>query len=101
MSERAESLLVLTTDRALSMEARERLSQALAPIADSLGAKPLVLSEGMQAGIHSDIRPVMDEMLAEQRKTNMLLSALIEAMAEEGGDPDAEQSVYLDGSKVR
>ena len=42
------------------------------------------------------------QMIEEQRKTNELLLALIEGMAEqEDRDPDAEPEVYMDGTPVR
>ncbi|MCY1278185.1 hypothetical protein D3C76_135080 [compost metagenome] len=51
---------------------------------------------------------LLEQMLEEQRKTNSLLEQLIqsnlmliEAMAEEGADPDAAPATYLDGSPVR
>ncbi|MCY1296493.1 hypothetical protein D9M68_356600 [compost metagenome] len=51
---------------------------------------------------------LLEQMLEEQRKTNSLLEQLIqsnllliEALAEEGGDPDAPSLTYLDGTPVR
>ena len=44
---------------------------------------------------------LLEQMLLEQRKTNQLLSLLIEALAdEEGSDPDAPPLTYMDGSPV-
>lgn len=41
-------------------------------------------------------------ILEEQRRTNELLLALVEGMAEqEEQDPDAEPEVYMDGTPVR
>ncbi|AMO78018.1 hypothetical protein [Pseudomonas citronellolis] len=100
MSECAKPLLVITTDRPLSMEAREKMARVLEPIAQSIGAKPLILDDGLQAGIHSDIRPLLESLLDEQRKTNGLLLALVEAMADER-DPDAEPQTYLNGKTIR
>ncbi|MCY1301004.1 hypothetical protein D9M70_505930 [compost metagenome] len=99
MSERAESLLVISANHILSQEAHSRLTEALKPIAESIGMKALVLSDGPQAGIHSDIRPLLESLLDEQRKTNGLLLALIEAMADER-DPDAEPQTYLSGKAI-
>ena len=94
------SLLVVSTDRPLSSEAREKMTKALEPIAQSIGAKPLILSDGLQAGIHSDILPLLESLLDEQRKTNSLLLALVDAMADER-DPDAEPQTYLSGKGIR
>ncbi|MCY1367009.1 hypothetical protein D9M69_539240 [compost metagenome] len=101
MSEQEPSLLVLTTDKALSEATRERLMEAMVPIAKAMGCNPMVLGDGLQVGIHSDIRPLLESMVAEQQKTNSLLAALVEALAEEGQDPDAPPARYLDGSRVR
>lgn len=76
------------------------MTKELEPIAMSIGAKPLILSDGLQAGIHSDIRPVLESLLDEQRKTNSLLLALVDAMADER-DPDAEPQTYLSGKVIR
>lgn len=76
------------------------MTQVLEPIALSIGANPLIISDGLQAEIHSDIRPVLESILDEQRKTNGLLLALVEAMADER-DPDAEPQTYLSGKVIR
>jgi hypothetical protein len=44
---------------------------------------------------------IMSQMLIEQQKTNELLAALVDALAEDGGDPDAEPARYMDGTPVR
>lgn len=100
MSERVESLLVVSTDRPMKEETRQLLVKQLTPIAESMGMKPLVMSDGLQAGVHSDIRPLLQSLLDEQRKTNGLLLALVEAMADER-DPDAEPQTYLSGKVIR
>lgn len=101
MNGQEQSLLVVSTDRPMKEETRQFLVSQLTPVAESMGMKPLVLSDGLQAGVHSDIRPLLESLVAEQQKTNALLSALVEALAEEGADPDAQPARYLDGSKVR
>lgn len=40
-------------------------------------------------------------MLEEQRRTNQLLVMLIEALGDEGEDPDAQLATYMDGTPVR
>ncbi|MGP5741349.1 hypothetical protein [Pseudomonas aeruginosa] len=101
MSDSQKSLLVLSTDLALSQEKAEQLSERLQPIAESLGCKPLVLSGGFQIGIHGDIRPLLGDLLGEQRKTNQLLHLLIQALAEDGDDPEAMTVNYLDGTSIQ
>ena len=44
---------------------------------------------------------LLSQMLSEQQKTNELLAALVDALAEDGGDPDAEPARYMDGTPVR
>lgn len=43
---------------------------------------------------------LLAELLTEQRQTNQLLMMLIEAMAEDQENPDAEPRVYMDGSRI-
>ncbi|WP_245586478.1 hypothetical protein [Metapseudomonas resinovorans] len=101
MNVQEQSLLVVRTDKPMERETRLFLLDQLKQIAEPMGMKPLVLSDGLQAGIHSDIRPLLESMVAEQQKTNSLLAALVEALAEEGQDPDAPPARYLDGNMVR
>jgi hypothetical protein len=44
---------------------------------------------------------LLSNILAEQQKTNELLAALVDALAEDGGEPDAEPVRYMDGTPVR
>ena len=44
---------------------------------------------------------LLQEIRDEQRKTNELLMMLVEAMAEDDGDMDAEPTRYMDGTPVR
>lgn len=101
MDGQEQSLLVVSTDKPLERETRLFLLDQLKQIAEPMRMKPLVLSDGLQAGIHSDIRPLLESMVTEQQKTNSLLAALVEALAEEGQDPDSPPARYLDGSRVR
>jgi len=41
---------------------------------------------------------LLAELLNEQRQTNQLLMMLIEALAQESEEPDAQPGRYLDGS---
>jgi hypothetical protein len=43
---------------------------------------------------------ILAQILDEQRKTNSLLLALVDAMADER-DPDAEPQTYLSGKVIR
>lgn len=44
---------------------------------------------------------IMSQILSEQHKTNELLAALVDALAEDSGDPDAPPAYYIDGTPVR
>lgn len=101
MNDSQKSLLVLSTGLALSQEKVDRISESIQPLAESLGCRALVLNNGLQAGIHSDIRPLLGDLLDEQRKTNQLLHLLIQALAEDGEDPDAMPTSYLDGTLIQ
>lgn len=46
------------------------------------------------------VESLLTQILEEQRKTNQLLTLLIQALAEEPADGEAEPAVYLDGSPV-
>lgn len=100
MKERVESLLVVRSEGRLRGDSREMMLASLSPIAAQMGMRVLILDGGLDAGIHSDIRPLIEEQLVEQRKTNQLLMMLIAALGEEETDPDAEPKTYMDGSPV-
>lgn len=51
---------------------------------------------------------LLEQMLEAQQQTNQLLvqivqlqDQLIQALGDEGGDPDAEPVTYMDGSPIR
>ena len=44
---------------------------------------------------------LLRQMLEEQRRTNSLLSMLVEALGDEGDDPDDQLATYMDGTPVR
>lgn len=48
-----------------------------------------------------EVRIILRDLLDEQRKTNQLLHLLIQALAEDGEDPDAMQTSYLDGTPIQ
>jgi hypothetical protein len=99
MSERVESLLVITTRGNNNPEVLDRIGQLIELIAKSLGMNHLVVGDGVEVGIHSDIKPVLERMLEEQAKTNTLLAALVSAMADEDADDGQHETrVYMDGT---
>lgn len=68
----------------LSKEHLAAVSADVDRLAESLGMRPLLLAYGVDSRIDSNLRPLLVDLIAEQRKTNDLLTALITAMAEEG-----------------
>lgn len=48
-----------------------------------------------------EIRIILRDLLDDQRKTNQLLHLLIQALAEDGEDPDAMPTSYLDGTPIQ
>src|SRR5690625_4825681 len=108
MSEQVGSLMFLTTHKTLTRKQRAALVSAqpseLPSLAESMGVKVVVSEEGMDAGIHGDIRPrdrmdllpTLTLMLEEQRKTSQLLVALIGALAEEADPNDYKMTILTD-----
>ena len=100
MKDQDESLLVVRAKGRLTLEQMNNIQSLLTPIAEKMGITPLVVDEGLDVGVHSDIRPLLEEQLVEQRQTNQLLLMLIEAMGEEDSDPGDEAQTYMDGTPV-
>ncbi|EOD8984074.1 TPA: hypothetical protein MXV30_002841 [Pseudomonas aeruginosa] len=48
-----------------------------------------------------EARVILRNLLEEQRKTNQLLHLLIQALAEDGDDPEAMTVNYLDGTSIQ
>ncbi|NYU58375.1 hypothetical protein [Pseudomonas aeruginosa] len=48
-----------------------------------------------------EVRLLLRDLLDEQRKTNQLLHLLIQALAEDGDDPEAMTVNYLDGTSIQ
>ncbi|HFS8927694.1 TPA: hypothetical protein ACH1VU_004940 [Pseudomonas aeruginosa] len=47
-----------------------------------------------------EVRLLLRDLLDEQRKTNQLLHLLIQALAEDGDDPEAVPTSYLSGEPI-
>ncbi|WP_185832040.1 hypothetical protein [Pseudomonas aeruginosa] len=47
-----------------------------------------------------EVRVILHNLLEEQRKTNKLLQLLIQALAEDGDDPEATPTSYLSGEPI-
>lgn len=100
MSGRAESLLVVKSSERLTVEQMELIRSLSSPLAEKMGMQLAICGEGMDIGIASDLAPALNRLLEEQRQTNQLLLLLIDALSEEGSDPDAEPKTYMDGTPV-
>lgn len=90
-------VLVVKVPQVLSKEHLATVSADVDRLAESLGMRPLLLAGAADAGIESNLRHLLVDMVAEQRKTNDLLTALITAMADEGAvDVEAESIITHD-----
>lgn len=104
MNPGAGELLIVTAPSQLSLEQRQKMADNLAPLADRLGVQLLVLDGGFTA----QLQPSFSELLSEQKKQTAILERmerqqglLIHALAEDQGeDPDAPPSTYMDGTRV-
>ncbi|AHC65184.1 hypothetical protein ACF0C8_09915 [Pseudomonas aeruginosa] len=47
-----------------------------------------------------EVRLLLRDLLDEQRTTNQLLHLLIQALAEDGDDPEAAPTSYLSGEPI-
>jgi len=100
MSEHAKPLLVVKIPQMLSKEASQKADQEIELIAQRLGMHHLVVAGGSDAHIETDMRPLLTELIAEQRKTNLLLASLIEAMADENEMVERPLRTYLNGEPI-
>ncbi|EPJ8114878.1 hypothetical protein [Pseudomonas aeruginosa] len=95
--EREKPVLVGKMDRLLDKEQLAAFAKDVERGAERLGMSVLLLTGGADAHIDRDLHPLLVDMVAEQRKTNDLLTALITAMADEGAvDVDAESIITHD-----
>lgn len=100
--EQSKSLLLIKSSKMMTQEFYQRLKEITTPIAERCGCEVLIADESFDASIHSDIKPLIEEQLSEQRKTNELLLMLIEALAEDQGvdDEEGQPARHLDGTPV-
>ncbi|WP_447651567.1 hypothetical protein [Pseudomonas abietaniphila] len=97
-------LMVMNVSNALTPIQRERITEALGPLAKKLGCQLMLLEPGMTLSLQIDPVAVM----AEQKKQTALLeqlveqqSALLDAMADDvRADEEDRQTTYLDGSPM-
>lgn len=95
--EREKPVLVVKMDRLLNKEQQAAFAKDVERGAERLGMSALLLTGGADAHIDRDLRPLLGDLVAEQRKTNDLLTALITAMADEGAvDVEAESIITHD-----
>lgn len=80
MSKQSKSLLVVTTSKPLPPEQIDRIRQVLQPVAEQCGMQPMVVGPGTHVGVHSDLRPLLEQLVAEQVKTNELLGGLAQSL---------------------
>ncbi|WP_440468093.1 hypothetical protein ACKI1H_07950 [Pseudomonas sp. YH-1] len=95
--EKESPILVVKIPQVLSKQAAEMAEREVEQIAQRLGMRHILVCGGSDAHVESDLRPLLSDLVAEQRKTNQLLTALITAMAEEdGGDGEPDPIIPRD-----
>lgn len=97
----SKCLLVLSTDKTLSVERMESMGRLLSPVAKRLGFELVIAGDGMVVSVHHDLSPLVDAMNKQAESVRELVDsnrALIAAMADERieCDDDATAVTYLD-----
>ncbi|RGP57063.1 hypothetical protein [Pseudomonas abyssi] len=106
MSDLRKVLLVIKAEQVLKPEQRVAVLAEANVLAERLGAEVMIADGGLDAGLHSDIAPLLERQIELQQETNQLLEAnsqlleaLVMALGEEA-DPDAPPLTYMDGTPV-
>lgn len=99
MSDSRKVLLVIKAEQILKPEQRAALFAEANVLAERLGAEVMIADGGLDAGLHSDIAPLVQRQIELQQETNQLLEALVMALAEDA-DPDAPPLTYMDGTPI-
>ena len=100
MNDSNNSLLVVKVCHPLSEESRQKIQQHFLSVANSLKTELVVCDDRMEVTIESDMRPLLESMVKEQQKTNLLLASLIEAMADEDEMEERPLRTYLNGDPI-
>lgn len=96
-----EKIITVKVSGLLTKEQAEQIIESHKLVCEKMDAGMIVCDDSTDVRLEIDTRPLLNQMLEEQRKTNELLAALVDALAEDGGDPDAPPAYYMDGSPVR
>jgi len=94
----SKDLLIVKCDTVPSPKHHAELSDTIKAAVRPMGFDAILLKPGTDAEVDRNYGPRMDAILEEQRRTNALLSMLIEALAEDQGVEDMEPATYMDGT---
>lgn len=95
-------LLIVSTPMSLTADVRERIMSHLEGLGERIGYEVAVFDGGFKAEVDSS-QAVLEQLTIianGQAQANQLLAALVDALAEEPGDPDQEPRTYLNGQPV-
>lgn len=97
----SKSLLVLSTEKALSVERLESMDRLLSPVAKRLGFELVIAEGGVSVSVHHDLSPLVDAMNKQSESVRELVDsnrALIAAISDERIECDSNAPVvrYLD-----
>ena len=96
-----KSLLVLSTEKSLSVERLESMDKLLRPVAKRLGFELVIAGDGVSVSVHHDLAPLVDAINQQTRSVCELVEsnrALIAVMAEDCDQfsEDNGSAQYLD-----
>ena len=86
----------------LTADVRERIMSHLEGLGERIGYEVAVFDGGFKAEVDSSLA-VLDKLTViadNQARTNELLAALVDALAEEPEDPNQEPRTYLNGQSI-
>lgn len=92
------SLLVISTEQALSEETCKRIHETLAPRAKEAGMLMAVLSDGLKAEVHRDLSPLVEALQAQTHAIQSLVeqnAAMFQSMVEKEAEEEGEPVGYL------
>jgi hypoxanthine phosphoribosyltransferase len=103
----APSLLVVKTDRAIHLDQRQQIMETLEPLADTLGAKVLIVDDRADAGLTINPGPLIDALRDQVEAINRLvqsqgaMTAAIGHLAATFVDPEEPvRAIGLDGKPL-
>lgn len=91
-------VLVLTTDKVLSEEERDKASKNLEGMTEYLGMKVILIDGGIGARVERDHSDLVAAVTAQTEAIGLLIEALVD-QEESSAEEAAEAMTYLSGRK--